>query len=158
MPRIPFRGSPRKYSWTVRSLSAKLLDVLDEQLGCGGRAGVEQRGQAGMERPNLGERFLAELEQVYVVVHLADLPADGGVAAAGCESVFLKERLSFRLPLRVGPVDEPCCHPYRHQAAHSVLKSVARRVDEAVSEASVIQLRNAAATRALRWSSPVREQ
>jgi len=60
---------------------------------------------------DFGERFLTESEQVNVVVRFADLLADRGVAAAGRESVLLEMRMGLRLPLRIGPVCEPCCHP-----------------------------------------------
>lgn len=60
--------------------------VLVEQLGCSRRFWIDQRHNSGVKPFNFGERFLAELEWVNVVVNLAAFLADGGVVAAATKA------------------------------------------------------------------------
>ena len=64
-----------------------------------------------MKCSNLGGRLLAELEKINVIIHLANLPADGGVGAAGREGDLLKMCVGLRFPLRVLPGSQPLRHP-----------------------------------------------
>ena len=72
---------------------------------------MQQWDKARVKRLHLGERFLAELEQINVIIQLANVPADGGVGATGREGVLVKMCVGLRLPLDVRPVSQPCCHP-----------------------------------------------